>query len=234
MLFVFSNFLNITLSIIQSIRLLNKKEDDGEKKIRETIRTTLSHSTFIIETTRSVLVGTPCVYGALIGWLVARMPGYLCPEASPPWRKRCFRKRGPPLSAEQSSTDPRPRKVVVDPLARARYQSNTLCVCPCPPFPLQRVSIVTICHPLRPSRSVDLAEFHPRISYSFPFFFFPPPNRRSKTKKPQPSLLFRASSMFFRFNDSSVIHLPWDGMLRRLLGSALIPSFRGLFSFRAT
>lgn len=135
----------------------------------EPIRT-LSHSTFIIETTRSVLVGTPCVYGALIGWLVARMPGYLCPEASPPWRKRCFRKRGPPLSAEQSSTDPRPRKVVVDPLARARYQSNTLCVCPCPSFPLQRVSIVTICHPLRPSRSVDLAEFHPRISYSFPFF----------------------------------------------------------------
>lgn len=78
-----------------------------------------------------VLLGTPCVYGALIGWLVARMLGYLCPEASPPWRKRCFRKRGLPLSAEQSSTDPRARKVVGIRRARDTIQHVPIIVCAC-------------------------------------------------------------------------------------------------------
>lgn len=123
---------------------IKKKEDDGEEKEKnekqfETIP--FPFPTFIIEATRGVLVGTPCVYGALIGWRVARMPGYLCPEASPPWRKRCFRKRGLPLSADQSSTDPRPRKVVRGPLARARVINRTHCACASrallsPPLPL--------------------------------------------------------------------------------------------------
>lgn len=134
--------------------------------------------TFIIEATRGVLVGTPCVYGALIGWRVARMPGYLCPEASPPWRKRCFRKRGLPLSADQSSTDPRPRKVVRGPLARARVINRTHCACVSrallsPSPALQRVSIVTICHP-PPARLISTSpNFTPR--FLFLSFFSPLP-----------------------------------------------------------
>lgn len=143
---VFSNFShNTTSSTIQSeYSSIKKKEDDGEEKEKnekqfETIP--FPFPMFIIEATRGVLVGTPCVYGALIGWRVARMPGYLCPEASPPWRKRCFRKRGLPLSADQSSTDPRPRKVVRGPLARARVINRTHCACASrallsPPLPL--------------------------------------------------------------------------------------------------
>lgn len=64
-----------------------------------------------IQLSRRASWHTLCVHGALIGWLVARMPGYPCPEASPPWRKRCFRKRGLPFSVGQSSTDPRARQI---------------------------------------------------------------------------------------------------------------------------
>lgn len=107
-----------------------------------------------------VLLGTPCVYGALIGWLVARMLGYLCPEASPPWRKRCFRKRGLPLSAEQSSTDPRARKVVGIGRARDTIQHVPIIVCACV------LSIIT-----RPLSNSLLPLFHRflRILTKFPY-----------------------------------------------------------------
>lgn len=210
------------------------------------------------EATRGLLVGTPCVYGALIGRLVARMPGYLCPEASPPWRKRWMlsKKRPPSLSADQSSTDPRPRKVVRCSVgARARYQSKHIVrVRPpvpssLPPFPFNGYPsspFATLSVP--PARLIQhqapARRISSRVSCSFPFlsFSFPsstsllqsfPSNRRGRRRnKEHPRFLFRASSMFFRFNDSLVVQLPRHGMLR--LGSALIPSFRRLFSFRAT
>lgn len=230
-----------------------KKKKKKEKKF------TLSRfHVSTIEATRGLLVGTPCVYGALIGRLVARMPGYLCPEASPPWRKRWMlsKKRPPSLSADQSSTDPRPRKVVRCSVgARARYQSKHIVrVRPpvpssLPPFPFNGYPsspFATLSVP--PARLIQhqapARRISSRVSCSFPFlsFSFPsstfllsstPFNRRGRRRnKEHPRFLFRASSMFFRFNDSSVVQLPRHGMLR--LGSALIPSFRRLFSFRAT
>lgn len=230
---VFSNFShNTTSSTIQSVfeyqkeRRWRRRKKKNEKQF-ETIP--FPFPTFIIEATRGVLVGTPCVYGALIGWRVARMPGYLCPEASPPWRKRCFRKRGLPLSADQSSTDPRPRKVVRGPLARARVINRTHCACASrallsPPLPLFNEYPSSPFATLLPLGWSPPRRISPRVSCSFPFFSPSPPflwPGLTKTK----DTLFRASSMFFRFNDSSVVQLPRNGMLRLI---------RRLFSFRAT
>ena len=175
------------------------------------------------------------------------MPGYLCPEASPPWRKRCFRKRGLPLSAEQSSTDPRARKVVGVgcALSLSKHVSIPVCACasniivPCrlPVFyPLVRRSLRSPRISQRkfprsrvfsffPLRSAEVRnEGNPLGSFSFfPTFFSTRCCGCSRRV---------ASSMFFRFNDSlALVKQTRNSMRSHRLG---LVSFRRLFSFRAT